>query len=384
MNIGINALSASIGASSVYLHHLIRSLVERKDENSYFVFCAQKNVSRLNLPYTSHNLEVVEVSIASLIHRLYYEQIHFPQLVNQHNIDVLYAPAEIAPLRYRNPIVLATQNPNPYVSKPVGRTVKGLLRLRALRFMGQISAQRACQVVFVSEWACSFVAPVLHVPPCKQNVVYHGVDVSLMEEVSLNKSAAAQKVKDLAGNRDIVLAVSSLAPHKNYDTLLKSIALLPKDVKSGVLLVIVGNTQGKVYHELQLLSSKLNIESNITFVGEVAHGALGLFYRMAKVFVQPAKEETFGMTLLEAMAFEVPVICSTAGPFPEIASNAVLYFDFDDAQRIADLITEIILNPDSASSRVALGKKRSQEFTWERTAEQMVHIFEKCYKDSTK
>jgi glycosyltransferase involved in cell wall biosynthesis len=224
------------------------------------------------------------------------------------------------------------------------------------------------------------VAPILNVPEPKQHVVHYGVDPSLMQP-AVCKSNSKRFLEARSENRPVVLAVSSVAPHKNYETLIRAIGLLPDDLKDEVLLTIVGSTQDSIYNDLLKLVRDLGIGENVWFLGEVKHRTLGAFYGSASVFVQPARKETFGMTLLEAMAFGIPVICSTAGPFPEIAGDAALYFHPEDVERLASLITKVIMNPTSATERVSLGLRRAQQFSWQKTAEKTRKIFEHCVRE---
>jgi glycosyltransferase involved in cell wall biosynthesis len=374
MKIGINALSARLGGGVVYLKHLVHYLISRPRGHSYVVFCTPWNREKLGLSPQA-NLDIVECPVYSLVDRFLFEQLRLPRLVDKLGIQVLYAPAEIAPLFGRFPVVLGIQNLNVYTSHLIGCNWLERSRIYSLRLLAYFSAHRAYAVVFMSEWARKFVAPQLRIPNQKQWVVYHGVDLAFMDS-SDSRIKIHSLLKKEAKERKIILAVSNLSPHKNYETLVRSISLLPNKLLENILLVIVGKKLEPEYTRLCKLISKLKLEKNIWFAGEVAHKELGPFYRAASLFVHPTRGETFGLPVLEAMAFGVPLICSRAGALPEIADKAALYFDCDDAPGLADLIAEILLNPYSASERISIGLQRAQIFSWEQTAEKMLEIFQ--------
>jgi glycosyltransferase involved in cell wall biosynthesis len=297
-------------------------------------------------------------------------------------IDVLYAPAEVAPLLGRFPVVLGIQNLNVYTPNVIGRNWLERLRLRGLRALAHLSARRACAVIFVSEWARRFIAPQLHIPRQKQWVVHHGVNPAFLRATVTAEGSAHALLEEKTKERKMILAVSNLAPHKNYEVLLKSISLLPGKLRDNVLLVVVGKALEPVYTRIRDLISELKLEENVWFVGKVPHRELGLFYRKANVFVHPSREETFGLPVLEAMASGLPIICSRAGALPEIAGEAALYFDCNDAQSLTNLITQVLSDPGSVSGKASYGLQRVQAFSWERTAEKMIQIFQACVQPS--
>jgi glycosyltransferase involved in cell wall biosynthesis len=72
----------------------------------------------------------------------------------------------------------------------------------------------------------------------------------------------------------------------------------------------------------------------IQFLGEVSEEALKSLYRHASAFVYPSLYEGFGIPILEAMAFDIPIIASNTTSIPEVGGNAIEYFDPADASSV--------------------------------------------------
>jgi glycosyltransferase involved in cell wall biosynthesis len=103
-------------------------------------------------------------------------------------------------------------------------------------------------------------------------------------------------------------------------------------------------------------------------VGWVEETDLAVLYSHAGVFVLPSLYEGFGLPVLEAMACGAPVICSNAGPLPEVAADAAVLLPPTDAALWADAIVRVLSQPRLAADLRARGSTRAAMFSWERAA----------------
>lgn len=92
---------------------------------------------------------------------------------------------------------------------------------------------------------------------------------------------------------------------------------------------------------------------------------LAACYANAYAFVFPSRYEGFGIPILEAFACGAPAIVANASCFPEIAGDAALYFNPDDAGALTNQLRAV---PDLATDLRARGIAREAAFTWEATA----------------
>lgn len=95
-----------------------------------------------------------------------------------------------------------------------------------------------------------------------------------------------------------------------------------------------------------------------------ADSLLASLYRHAKALVYPSLYEGFGFPLLEAMSLGCPVLCSDAGPIPEVVGSAALFFDPEDSESIAAAIERGLGDSAVVARLKAAGPVRAQAFDW--------------------
>lgn len=103
-----------------------------------------------------------------------------------------------------------------------------------------------------------------------------------------------------------------------------------------------------------------------------------LLYRGARFLVFPSLFEGFGLPLLEAMASDCPVLCSSAGSIPEVVADAALLFDPHDPEEIADAMHRIPTDEELRRTLVHAGRERCLLFSWERTARETLKVLEEA------
>ncbi len=98
-------------------------------------------------------------------------------------------------------------------------------------------------------------------------------------------------------------------------------------------------------------------------------------YQNALAFVFPSLYEGFGIPVLEAFACRCPVICSNTSSLPEVGGEAAVYFDPNNAESIREAVTKAIYNEELRQNLINRGLKRSQNFSWAKTAEKTESIY---------
>lgn len=99
------------------------------------------------------------------------------------------------------------------------------------------------------------------------------------------------------------------------------------------------------------------------------------FYKNAECFVFPSLYEGFGFPLLEAFACGCPVISSPGGSLKEIASNAAVYFDPKNISEMRQVINNVLMDEGLKKELVAAGKKRLNDFSWDKCRQQTLDVY---------
>jgi glycosyltransferase involved in cell wall biosynthesis len=174
-----------------------------------------------------------------------------------------------------------------------------------------------------------------------------------------------------------VFSVSTINPHKNYETLIRAFSRVIEapELSTYHLLVAGGTGLSSTYAMLWELVDRLRLRDRVHFLGEVGHEELVSYYQSADVFVFPSRLETFGHPLVEAMASGTPVLSSDLAVCREICQDAALYFEPQNDDRLASHIQNVLLNPGLRQELARRGLERSRIFSWDAAAQQMIEIF---------
>jgi glycosyltransferase involved in cell wall biosynthesis len=96
------------------------------------------------------------------------------------------------------------------------------------------------------------------------------------------------------------------------------------------------------------------------------------------MYVFPSLNEGFGIPVLEAFKANIPVLVADNSCLPEIGGDAVISFDPLNEQAICDKMQLVLNNPTLRTELIAKGNKRLAMFGWERTARELIHVFERA------
>lgn len=141
-----------------------------------------------------------------------------------------------------------------------------------------------------------------------------------------------------------LLFVSRVQRKKGLPNLLEAWARLPKELKKGWTIRIVGPDQDNHIAELKELCEKLKIkvEVEVQFVGPKYDEELDWEYRNADLFVLPTHSENFGSVVIEALARGVPVICTKEAPWAELETHKCGWWIDDNVQALVQALKEAL------------------------------------------
>jgi glycosyltransferase involved in cell wall biosynthesis len=210
----------------------------------------------------------------------------------------------------------------------------------------------------------------------KDVVKYCGVDKSKCHVIPLAYSGIFTKLDKLIvpdtfkqiGN--FILYIGARVAYKNYKTLIKAYSKWQR--KDEVALVLIGSPlTGEERRQL----SKLNILDRVHCFSSIDDQKLNILYNLAEVFVYPSLYEGFGIPLLEAMACGCPVIASDIPSTVEIAGACPIYFSPLDIDSLLGAF-EIAQSEGRNSERVKNGFKQVKLYSWDKTAQQTLKVYE--------
>ncbi|MBE9178837.1 glycosyltransferase family 4 protein [Oculatella sp. LEGE 06141] len=146
-------------------------------------------------------------------------------------------------------------------------------------------------------------------------------------------------------HRPIFLFVGRIVPRKGLRQLLEACALLQQWGCDRYTLLIAG--EGWQRSELEVFCQEHQLGDRVQWLGQVDYSQLGAYYRQSDVFVLPTLEDTWGVVILEAMAFGKPLLCSRDAGAAELMVDGENGYCFDPQQpeALAQKMQHLIHNP---------------------------------------
>ncbi len=184
-------------------------------------------------------------------------------------------------------------------------------------------------------------------------------------------------LEELGIQQPYFLFVGTLEPRKNLASLLAAYACLPKSVKAEAMLVIAG---GKGWGKVDLgdMIAKLDLGEYVNVLGYVNESMLATLYAHAKFLAMPSIYEGFGLPLLEAMVYGVPVLAANNSSMPEVTGDAGLLVDAQSIDSIANGLKQMITDKERRNKLAANTKLNAARFSWDKSAQQLFTVFEKA------
>ena len=160
---------------------------------------------------------------------------------------------------------------------------------------------------------------------------------------------AARKEYAPSGEK-IVMHLSNFRPVKRLGDIVDAFALVHQEIPSKLLLV----GDGPDRYKAEQRAKEHNISDDVIFLGKKQ--SIAELFSIADVYFLPSETESFGLSALEAMSCEVPVVATCAGGLPELVEHAQTGYlcCVGDTTEMAEAI-KLLLNDDQR--RISMGKE---------------------------
>lgn len=210
----------------------------------------------------------------------------------------------------------------------------------------------------------------------KIEIVPMGVD----KEIFYPKTSNRNLLENYGIKEDYILYVGNDNPRKNLKNLILAYAKVIDKISHKLVLMGPINKNKlikfiKTSKELEF--NKKRLLKNIIFPGFIDKADVPTIYNTATALVFPSLYEGFGLTPLEAMASNVPVIVSDNSSLREVVGDAGLYIDNPlNPDEIADKIIDVIENGKLQKKLRKNGLEQSLKFDWEKTVHKTIKAYE--------
>ena len=214
------------------------------------------------------------------------------------------------------------------------------------------------------------------------HIIPSGIDVTRFykENVDLLSIKSLKKELNIKKDDFVILFVGRIAKEKSIDFLIKNLKTILKKVPKARM-IIVGD--GPDMNELALLVRENKLDKHVTFTGKVPWSEVPKYYQLANVFVTASKTETQGLTVIEAMAAEKPVVAIKDESFELVMKDKQDGLFFETKEEYQRLIIELYNNPSYAKMIAKQARITANAYNPEVYAKRVLEVYESVINKDT-
>lgn len=349
----------------------IKELQMMDTQNEYFVFVAPGEDRCVK---DSEHVHIME--IGGGFYPLW-EQYTLPKMAKGLTLDILHCTSNTAPIRCNIPMVLTLHDiiflePRDKNNKSLYQNLGWLYR----RLVVPRILNKCQRIITVSNFEKENIMSKLNISEDRMAMIYNGYNewfrpVEDYEQV-YKKYMDAPGYFFFLGNTD---------PKKNTErTLIAYSKYIEKsDVKRKLLMADLD----KAYLNDIITRNHLeNIVDRIVMPGYIVNSDLPYIYNNAFAFLYTSLRESFGIPLLEAMACGTPVITSNTSSMPEIGGPEAILVNPESPDEISEKMLQLEKDDRFYMSQKQVGLERAKLFSWRKTAEQLLSVYESIYQQT--
>lgn len=269
-------------------------------------------------------------------------------------VDLLHMTRFAAPGNVDRPMVVTIHDLIPfqlpeYRASPAARFQSDLART---------AIPRATRVIVPSEYVADVVTDILQIDHERIDVIPMGVGISIDRRGPSPFSGP------------YILHTGGFDVRKNVPALVRAFARVSRQLGPDWRLVLVGAPHSGntlIYPPIDPLIAELGLQNRVVRTGQIGEREKQALYRHASMAVSPSLSEGFGLPILEAMAYGIPVIASNCTSHPEVAGDAAFLVE-PTVDALAEAIQRLARDEPLRTELATKGRVRAGQFPWTRTA----------------
>jgi len=370
MKIGIDArfYGPRVGGGGIgrYVAELVNHLQLLDNKNEYVMFLKKENFHECVITNPRFYKRLVDVHWYTAA-----EQRIMPREVKLSRVDFMHYPHWNIPIFSSVPFIstihdlILLEEPRSARTTTRSSLVHGF-KYAAFRTVLESAIHRSREILTVSEYTKKSILKHFGVRSQKITVVPNGIlPPKTVRDVSLTK---------LGVYEPYFLYVGNAYPHKNLEMMMH--AFVDFSQQNPFVQLVIAGRRDIFSKRLEVEAQEIGISPEVLrFIDLPSDDELAALYASAKLFIYPSRIEGFGMPPLEAMSHGVPVAVAQTSSLPEVCGQAANYFDPDDIEALTEIMTRAVSSPNSLTAKIELGRLQAKTFTWLKTAEQTLDVY---------
>lgn len=372
----IDASRNRSGGSIEYLKNFLKHLSLKNTRIKKILIFSQKSILK-QIPkrsfITKHSHPYLEKNI---IFQIVWQLIILPIYLKKNKIDLLYSSDSTSFCNY-SPSIIFNQDILSFDKTAFNQINFGFekIRLYLIRYVQIKAMNRANEIIFLSKFSKNLISKNLK-KKINFTIINHGVDKNLFK---IGKKKLIKSSWDYNKKKKIKLIyVSPLFHYKNQITVAKAFTRLKKKY-SNLDIKFVGSYKHNISLYNTIIKNNWSINKK-NFIGEVDHAKVINLLKISDIFLFASSSETFGISLVEAMASGMPIVCSNKSSLPEVLKDGGLYFNPNNQYELSNQIEKFIINKKLRKNKSKRAFNLSLKYNWKVNARKFSNIANKLLK----
>lgn len=244
----------------------------------------------------------------------------------------------------------------------------GGVRSHYRRWASEHGLEKAGLVITNTRFACDQILSVAPEVSSKLLQSYEGIN---HDDFHANGSAAEKALlqERFGIGEEYFFWCSNFYPYKQAELMMEAWCDLPVEVRKRAPMVMVGGSAwGDSKQKTLEIAERRGASDQVKILGWVSDEEVPILFRHASVFVHPSREETFGRSVLEAMASGVPCVVQGIPVMHEVTAGHALIIDYNQRAAATQAMLEALENEPTRQRLISGGLERAREFSFERLA----------------
>ena len=356
------------GGIGVYTQNVVRELLDLDSRNHYFLF--YRNPAHLGRFAARHN---VKECLVSAPNKLLWDQVAIPCACWREEVDVVFHPKFTAPLLAPCKAVMVVHGADWFI--PEQAQFYSRFNVLSMRVAMSLYFRKCAVAISVSHLTTDNFLRVLRLAAAKVETVYFGPARNFQRVKDPERLRQVKACYELPEKFILTLTKRGGDNRKNLGQVFKAYARYHQRTKMPYKLVVGGKDCHLFRDEYGLTNESYG--RDVLFPGWIEQEDLPAVYTLADLYLYPSNLEAFPIPVTEAMACGTPIVTSNVNGLEEIAGDAALLVDPDDADEIAGAIFRVLGDADLRKDLSRRGLERSKLFNWGKCAKETLRILER-------
>ena len=353
----------------------IKELQQMDTANEYYVFVKPGEDRCVE---STKNVHIIELNCPTYP---LWEQWALPHAAKKYGVDILHCTSNTAPIWCNIPLVLTLHDiiflePRDRKRQKLswyqdfGRTYR--------RFVVPRIINHCQRIISVSNFEKNNIINYFHLDSQKLVMLYNSFDEAFC--IQSNWQRDITKYIDCPS---YFLILGNTDYRKNTERMIVAYAnyLKLSEVKRKLLITSLTN---EYINQLLADNDIASIKEHIVLTDYLPFADLPSIYHHAFCFLFASLREGFGIPILESMACGTPVITSNTSSMPEVAGEDAILINPESSDEITEMMLRLEKDKDFYEQQRQIGLERAKLFSWRKTAENLLKLYQKVYQDIQK